>query len=160
HSLALGTIFSAAAEITLLTGDEGHGFGAGTAIFEPFGALCQVLLADAFLQLQLVPELPLDRDRDGDDGFWRAVLGSTADLCRGGRAWSPRVELLGARELSGGASAEWDVLPQVHVTLSRRQHVMANIGVRVPLNRKDTRQTELWIYLLWDWFDGGLFEGW
>src|SRR5690606_20616271 len=160
HSLARGTIFSAAAEIIVPTGDEDDGFGAGTAIFEPFVALGQLLPADAFLQLQLGAEFPFDRDRADDEGFWRAVLGKTWTEGRWGRAWSPMVELLGARELSGGASAEWDVLPQVQVTLSRRQHVMANIGVRVPLNRKDTRQTELWIYLLWDWFDGGLFEGW
>jgi len=160
HSLASGTIFSAAAEIILPTGDEDDGFGAGTAIFEPFVALGQILPADAFVQLQAGAEFPFDRGRAEDEGFWRAVLGKTWTEGRWGRAWSPMVELLGSREFSSGAGAEWDVLPQVQVTLSRRQHVMANIGVRVPLNRRDTRQTELWIYLLWDWFDGRLFEGW
>jgi mono/diheme cytochrome c family protein len=160
HSLASGTIFSAAGEIILPTGDEDDGFGAGTAIFEPFLALGQLLPADAFVQLQAGAEFPFDRDRAEDEGFWRAVIGRTWTEGRWGRAWSPMVELLGSRELSGGPGAQWDVLPQVQVTLNTRQHVMANIGVRVPLNQRDTRQTELWIYLLWDWFDGGFFEGW
>ena len=160
HSLASGTIFSAAAEIILPTGDEDDGFGAGTAIFEPFVALGQILPADAFVQLQAGAEFPFDRDRAEDEGFWRAVLGKTWTEGPWGRAWSPMVELLGSREFSGGPGAQWDVLPQVQVTLSRRQHVMANIGVRVPVNQRATRQTELWIYLLWDWFDGRLFEGW
>jgi len=160
HSLASGTIFSAAAEIIVPTGDEDDGFGAGTAIFEPFVALGQILPADAFVQLQAGAEFPFDRDRAEDEGFWRAVLGKTWTEGPWGRAWSPMVELLGSREFSGGPGAQWDVLPQVQVTLSRRQHVMANIGVRVPVNQRATRQTELWIYLLWDWFDGRLFEGW
>ena len=160
HSLASGTIFSAAAELIVPTGDEDDGFGAGTAIFEPFVALGQILPADAFVQLQAGAEFPFDRDRAEDEGFWRAVIGRTWTEGPWGRAWSPMVELLGAREFSGGPGAQWDVLPQVQVTLNRRQHVMANIGVRVPLNQRDTRQTELWIYLLWDWFDGGFFEGW
>ena len=37
---------------------------------------------------------------------------------RWGRAWSPMVEILGARELEDGSEAEWDVLPQVQVSLS------------------------------------------
>jgi hypothetical protein len=37
---------------------------------------------------------------------------------------------------------------------------MANFGVRIPLNDADVRQTELIVYILWDWFDGGFFEGW
>ncbi|HEX7091534.1 MAG TPA: c-type cytochrome [Longimicrobiales bacterium] len=160
HSLGSGTIFSAAGEIILPTGDEDDGFGAGTAIFEPFVALGQLLPADAFVQLQAGAEFPFDRERAEDEGFWRAVIGWTWTEGRWGRAWSPMLELLGARELSGGPGAQWDVLPQVQVTLSRRQHVMANIGVRVPLKQRDARQTELWIYLLWDWFDGGFFEGW
>jgi len=160
HSLTSGTIFSAAGEIILPTGDEDDGFGAGTAVFEPFIALGQILPADAFVQLQAGAEFPFDRDRAEEEGFWRAVIGKTWTEGRWGRAWSPMVELLGSRELSGGPGAQWDVLPQVQVTLNRRQHVMANIGVRVPLNQRDTRQTELWIYLLWDWFGGGFFEGW
>jgi hypothetical protein len=46
------------------------------------------------------------------------------------------------------------------VTLSRRQHIMASFGVRVPANNRAGRPVQVMFYLLWDWFDGGLREGW
>jgi hypothetical protein len=30
----------------------------------------------------------------------------------------------------------------------------------VPMTERDSRATELVFYLLWDWFDGGVLEGW
>ena len=77
-----------------------------------------------------------------------------------GRLWSPMVELLADRELATGEKVNWDVLPQLQVTLSRRQHIRANIGVRFPVNNTGSRSTQLVFYLLWDWFDGGLRDGW
>ncbi len=38
--------------------------------------------------------------------------------------------------------------------------VRAEVGVRIPLTDRDGRETAIMAYLLWDWFDGGLFEGW
>ena len=35
-----------------------------------------------------------------------------------------------------------------------------NLGVRVPVNETAGRDTQLVMYLLWDWFDGGFFDGW
>jgi hypothetical protein len=74
------------------------------------------------------------------------------------------IELLGAREFGGDDEGErrvhWDVVPQVQVSLSRRQHVLLNVGVRVPLNDRRDRGAQFITYLLWDWFDGGLFGGW
>jgi hypothetical protein len=70
------------------------------------------------------------------------------------------VEVLGARELAAGEPVHWDVLPQVQVTLSRRQHVRANVGVRIPLNDTEARSTRVVFYLLWDWFDGPFLGGW
>jgi hypothetical protein len=87
------------------------------------------------------------------------MLGVT--LQRGfGRAWSPAVELLGAREMEGGARATLDVVPQMQVSLTRRQHVLASVGVRLPVVGRAGRSREVIAYLLWDWFDGGFLEGW
>jgi len=162
HSFASGTIFSLAGEAILPTGDEADGFGSGTVIFEPFASFGQILPGDAFLQAQGGLELPADGDKAENEGFWRAVLGRTwASGPRGfGRAWSPMVEVLAARELESGASTSWDLLPQLQVTLNTRQHVMANVGVRVPLTDADLRETRVLVYILWDWFDGGFLEGW
>jgi hypothetical protein len=77
-----------------------------------------------------------------------------------GRLWTPMVELLADRELATGESINWDVVPQFQVTLSRRQHVRADFGVRLPVNNTAGRSPALMFYLLWDWFDGGLRDGW
>jgi hypothetical protein len=52
------------------------------------------------------------------------------------------------------------VLPQVQVSLSTRQHVLLNIGVRAPISQRSERRTSVLVYLLWDWFDGGFLSGW
>jgi hypothetical protein len=46
------------------------------------------------------------------------------------------------------------------VSLSARQHVLVNIGVRLPAGARLERRASLVAYFLWDWFDGGLFSGW
>ena len=43
---------------------------------------------------------------------------------------------------------------------SKRKHVRANFGVRMPMDDLATRPMQAMGYLLWDWFDGGLDEGW
>jgi hypothetical protein len=48
----------------------------------------------------------------------------------------------------------------MQVTLSRRQHIMISGGVRLPVNERGERRAQVVAYFLWDWFDGGLFEGW
>ncbi len=70
------------------------------------------------------------------------------------------VELLGFKELEDGQKVNWDIVPQLQVSLSTRQHILANVGVRIPVNERDGRKTQVLFYLLWDWFDGGLFGGW
>ena len=87
-----------------------------------------------------------------------AVLGRSFTQGEFGRSWSPMVEILGERELESGSRVHWDVAPQMQVTLSARQHVMLNAGVRVPVNLREGRSTRFMVYLLWDWFDGGLFD--
>lgn len=68
--------------------------------------------------------------------------------------------MLGAAELTSGGETTWDLVPQMQVSLSRRQHIMVSAGVRVRINGRDERGTAFLSYLLWDWFDGGFFDGW
>jgi hypothetical protein len=160
HSRARSNIVSVAAEIVLPTGKETEGLGGGVTIFEPFVAFGQMLPAGGFVQAQAGFELPFDTDSAGREAFWRAAAGRTFTQARFGRAWSPMIELLGARELEGGATTHWDLAPQMQVTLNRRQHLMINAGFRIPVNDRAGRSTQFIAYFLWDWFDGGLREGW
>jgi len=70
------------------------------------------------------------------------------------------VEVTAGREFADDADVMYSVIPQIQVTLNKRQHIMFNIGLREPLNNRDTRKTQVVMYLLWDWFDGTLLEGW
>jgi mono/diheme cytochrome c family protein len=159
HSLSRGHILSAGGEIVLPTGKESAGLGGGVTVFEPFVAFGQLLPADSFLQFQGGFELPFDSEINRE-AFWRIAAGKSVSQGRFGRSWSPIVELLAARELEQEAITHWDLVPQMQVTLSKRQHIMISAGFRFPLNDRDGRGTEVITYFLWDWFDGGLRDGW
>jgi mono/diheme cytochrome c family protein len=160
HSLVRGHILSAGGELILPTGKESLGLGSGVTIFEPFVAFGQLLPADSFLQAQAGLELPFDSDRAGREAFWRVAIGKTFTEGRFGRTWSPMVEWLAARELEEDATVHWDVAPQIQVALSRRQHILLSVGVRIPVKERAGRSTQVIAYFLWDWFDGGLLDGW
>jgi mono/diheme cytochrome c family protein len=160
HSLERGAILAFGGEVGLPTGDEAKGFGAGTTVFESFVLWGKVLPHDMFLQVQGIAEVPRDSALDSEVSF-RAAVGRTWTADRPfGRAWTPMIELLGAKPLSDGAATEWDVVPQLQVTLSRRQHIQAGAGFRVPANEKADRKGSFVFYLLWDFADGSLREGW
>jgi mono/diheme cytochrome c family protein len=160
HSLRAGSIFSLAAEVILPTGDEERGFGKGVTVVEPFLAFGQLLPADSFVQLQAGAEFSTEPEEAAHEIFWRGVLGISFSQGRSGRSWTPMVEVLGFRELEEEQATHWDLVPQLQVSLSTRQHVLACLGVRVPVDETETRRPQILLYLLWDWFDGGLFEGW
>jgi mono/diheme cytochrome c family protein len=160
HSLAGGRIVSLVGEVVLPTGNESRGLGKGVTVLEPFVAFGQMLPADGFVQVQAGFELPVDTDRAEQEAFWRTAVGKTFTEGRFGRAWSPMIEVLAARAFEEEARVHWDLVPQVQVTLNRRQHLMINVGVRFPVNDREGRSTQLITYFLWDWFDGGLLDGW
>jgi mono/diheme cytochrome c family protein len=159
HSIAKGSIFSLGGEVALPTGKETLELGSGHTVVAPFAAFGQILPRDAFLQFQGGLEHQLTHG-DSNESFWRFALGKTFTQGLSGRAWSPIIEAVGARDLEQGARSQWDIVPQVQVTLSRRQHIMVNAGLRVPANDRTGRKKEFVMYLLWDWFDGGLLSGW
>lgn len=161
HDLVGGSIFSVGAEVILPTGDDDRGLGRGTTIVEPFLLFGKMLPNDMFFQAQALGEFATEGE-ESDEISLRTALGRTwSSGARGfGRAWSPMIEALVFRETERGADTYVDLVPQLQVTLSTRQHVIFNAGLRIPVNHTDQRETELVIYLLWDWFDGGITEGW
>ena len=160
HSLSSGSILAASGEIILPIGDESVGFGTGVTAFEPFVSFGQVLRGDSFIQAQAGAVFPTDTEQSPQRTFWRVAAGKSVAQNRWGRTWTPMVELLGFKTLEDGQEAHYDLVPQFQVTLNTRQHIMANIGVRIPLDKPGTRSTQIAFYLLWDWFDGGLRDGW
>jgi hypothetical protein len=46
------------------------------------------------------------------------------------------------------------------VTLNQRQHIRVSAGLQLPVNNTASRSKQVVFYFLWDWFDGGLLDGW
>jgi hypothetical protein len=48
----------------------------------------------------------------------------------------------------------------MQVTISKRQHIRFDAGVRKPFTDTSGRSTQVVFYLLWDWADGVFWRGW
>jgi len=154
-----GSIFAAGGAVTVPTGKEELGFGNGFTIVEPFAMWGQMVGTSAFVQTHVGYEVALNRTRGQNEGFVRTALGYTVTQDRGfGRAWTPMLEVLAAKPER--SPTEWDLVPQMQISLSKLQHILFSVGVRVPMNERDERKPQVLTYFLWDWFDGGLLEFW
>jgi hypothetical protein len=158
-ALSSGTIFSGLAEVVLPTGQQDEGMGGGAVVFEPAVLLGQSLGPAGFIHFQGGAEIPIEKD-PAIEAFWRLVYGYTFTEGPFGRAWSPMLGVLGSMEVEGGAEPHWDLVPQLQVALNTRQHVMLGVAARIPVEPGEDRAVGAWVYLLWEWFDGGFGEGW
>lgn len=159
HSLERGSIFAVGGELKLPTGDPANGFGGGGKAVEGYVAFGQILGESGFLHFQGGGEGPTS-GFEVEEAFGRLALGWTHFQDDGwGRAWSPMVEVVGVHDAEEGETL-FDVVPQLQVSLNRRQHILASAGLSLPVNERTGRKPQLVFYVLWDWFDGGLLEGW
>ncbi|MGH9581770.1 MAG: c-type cytochrome, partial [Bryobacteraceae bacterium] len=160
-SLPAGSIFSVAGEASFPTGNKARGLGMGVTTFETYAAYDQLFPANLFLEFQGGADLPVKTRIAPQSLFWNTVVGRNFAQNKGlGRLWSPMVEFLARRNLATGAATAWDVVPQFEVTLSRRQHIRADVEVDIPATNTAGRQMQVMFYVLWDWQDGKLTEGW
>jgi mono/diheme cytochrome c family protein len=160
-SLQSGSILSLFGGAILPIGNRSRGFGSGSTTFETFAAFDQLFKTNTFIQTQFGADLPRHTDIAPQSIFFNTAIGQSFTANHGlGRLWSPMFEFLAARDLVDNAKTDWDVVPQMQVTISKRQHIRADLGVRVPVNNTARRPVQIIFYLLWDWFDGRLNEGW
>jgi mono/diheme cytochrome c family protein len=155
------SILSAQGEMIVPTGNHAKGLGSGVTVFEAFAAYGQILPSRMFLQAQFGTEQPTSTEETPRAIFTRAALGTSFRQEAGiGRMWSPMLELITDRDLEDGAKTNVDIMPQMQVTINRRQHIRGSVGLQVPVANTSGRSKQIVFYLLWDWFDGGLLEGW
>jgi len=155
------SILGGQGEIVFPTGNTAKNLGSGVTTFGLFASYGQILPASTFAQFQLGTDQPTNTDDTPRTIFWRAAFGRSFRQDDGlGRLWSPMFEVVSDRDFSPGARANIDVVPQFQVTLNRRQHVRVNVGLQIPATNAEGRSKQIVCYFLWDWFDGGLFEGW
>jgi mono/diheme cytochrome c family protein len=160
-NLNTGSILSLQGEVVAPTGNQARGLGTGTTTFGTFAMFDQLFPTNTFIQFQGGANLPVDTNKAPQNVFWNTVLGQSFAADHGlGRLWSPMVEFLASKDLVTAAKTDWNVLPEMQVTISRRQHIRGNVGVSFPVNNTAGRPRQLLFYVLWDWQDGRLNEGW
>jgi mono/diheme cytochrome c family protein len=161
HNRRSGTIFSVGGEVAAPTGSVALGTGGQSTVFEAFGAFGQLFPGDSFVQVHTGVELPAHPDDVARAYYLRTAVGKTFSADKGlGRRWTPMLEVIGDRDLIAGAVTNWDVIPEIQIPLSRRLHILGNVGFRAPVNNTAGRQKQVLFYLLWDWADGPLTQGW
>jgi hypothetical protein len=161
HSRKRGSIVSVGGELIVPTGNSTLGTGGESTVFEAFGAYGQLLPAGGFLQIHTGVELPAHPDEVPRAYYFRTAIGKTFAQERGlGRRWSPMVEILADRDLVSHSSTNWDIVPEIQLPINKRMHILGNVGFRIPVTNTADRQKQVMFYLLWDWVDGGLKEGW
>jgi mono/diheme cytochrome c family protein len=160
-SLQTGSILSLFGAVIVPSGNRSRGFGSGTTTFETFAAYGQLFPTNTWVQFQAGADLPRHTEIAPQTVFWRTAFGQSIAADHGlGRLWSPMVEFVADRELMTRARSNWDVVPEMQVTISRRQHIRGNIGFRKPFTNVRGRQSQVVFYVLWDRADGKLTEGW
>ena len=112
-------------------------------MFEAFAAYGQILPARMFVQAQGGTEQPTSTEETPRALFGRIAFGQSFRQEAGlGRMWSPMLELIADRDLEDGARTDIDLLPQFQVTLNRRQHVRANLGLQLPVSNTAGRSRQ------------------
>lgn len=156
-----GSIVSLYGEVVLPTGSESRGLGDGVTSLEGHVLFGQLLPKDFFVQGDAAVIVPTGHGLPTSSQLNLSLGRSFAEDGGWGRLWTPQLEVLTSHDFQRHAPYDVDVVPQLNVTLSRRQHIQAAIGERIPVNdRGPDRKPALVAYLIWDWYDGGLFSGW
>ncbi len=153
---ATGRILSVEAEMVLATGSQARGLGGGEPSLNAFAAYDELLPHRLFLQTQAGMQIPRHTEYGPRSAYFRAALGTSGgEGPHGlGRLWSPMLEVVGNHDLTGGQATDWSIVPELQVTLNRRQHIRAAIGYSVPLNQPGAQSQQFIAYFLWDYFDG------
>ena len=82
------------------------------------------------------------------------------------RSIKPGLEVVSSFPLDRGSGAGRkdfalvSLIPQAQIGLNKRGHVMLNAAFEVPVNETERYDYRGYLYLIWDFADGGLFEGW
>jgi hypothetical protein len=148
-------ILSAGMGLTLPTGSRRKGLGDGTTVFSPLVAYGKAW-GQTLLQATIEGRLPADLDR-ADREVEYAVAVSRA-LGPRTIAWTPAVELVGAWN-TRTKRHEYAAVIETSKPLNKLGHVIASIGVAVPIRPREERY-RIQAYLLWDFGDGPFWQGW
>jgi mono/diheme cytochrome c family protein len=151
---ARGLIASAGAAVEAPTGSRPRNLSTGTWVWKP-GAAIALARSRTFLQAHLVAELPASPSRQDRQVLYGVGVSRALGLPR--CAWTPAVEILGARN---PRRQFWrhELSLEISRPLTRLGHVVAAAGVRFPLGRYRA-PTRFESSLSWDFSEGRPWRG-
>lgn len=107
--------------------------------------------------------LPLDKFSDGNVEVSGVVHWSPSPWPR---SLHPGLELVSSFPIDRGTGtgrksfSQLSLIPQTQISLNKRGNILLNLGVEVPLTDTDRYDYRGYLYLIWDFADGSLFDGW
>ncbi len=131
--------------------------------FIPYIAAAKRLTDRLTFQGTARADLPFDKFSDGSVELSGVTHWSPSPWPR---SLHPGLELVASFPIDrddGGSNkkfAQFSLIPQAQIGLSKSGHIALNLGAEIPLNDTDRYDYRAYIYLLWDFADGGLFQGW
>jgi mono/diheme cytochrome c family protein len=130
----------------------------GETVFVPYLSHAAPLGGRFTLQGTLRTHLPARDLGDGDLEMSEVVHWLPTEWRRGA---FPGLELRVVAPFDTGRRWEMNVIPQLHLALSKRGHVALNVGLELPLlGGAVGYRYRLHTFVLWDMADGGFWKGW
>jgi mono/diheme cytochrome c family protein len=154
-SLRRREILSAGLELTLPTGSESKHLSSGTFVATPYLAYGRGFRRTL---VQARSGISVASDADAVPSSLRYAFAVSQVLGPARTSFTPAIEWTGDLELDSGRNrhAVWLELSK---PLNRLGHVIAAVGVRIPIRPQDD-SARLEAYLLWDFGDGPVWVGW
>jgi mono/diheme cytochrome c family protein len=149
-SLSQRFILSSGLEMSLPTGANEKGLGAGTTKFEPFVALGKETRGWV-VQGSLKIELPADTAKAEREFAYTVAIGYPLFLIGGVRDLFLTLEVVGNRELKRGERNEVALVPQIRLPIDRMGRWAFAIGPFLPIPRGSNLRPGFAAYLLWEY---------
>jgi len=157
HDQEAGFILTAAAQVAAPLNDDANWE------FLPYLAMGKILSEKWTLQSSGRLKFDMEDSDQGSAEFAGVVHYVHTDY---GRAVFPGLELVAEVPFERGSepdradAVQFSIVPQARIGLNKRGNIALNAGVEWPLNDDDRYDWQVYLYLIWDFADGGFFEGW
>ncbi|MEE4238964.1 MAG: cytochrome c [Anderseniella sp.] len=157
HDQQAGFILTSAAQVAIPLNSDANWE------FLPYLAMGKILSEKWTLQSSARLKFDMEDSDEGSAEFAGVVHYVHTDY---GRAVFPGLELVAEVPFDRGDepdradAVQFSIVPQARIGLNKRGNIALNAGVEWPLNDNDRYDWQVYLYLIWDFADGGFFEGW
>ncbi len=131
--------------------------------FIPYIAAAKRLTDTLTVQGTARSTLPLEKFSDGNVELSSVIHWSPSPWPR---SLHPGMEVVASFPIDRGTGitrksfSQLSLIPQAQISLNKRGNILLNFGTEIPLNDTNRYDYRGYVYLVWDFADGGLLDGW